>query len=196
VIKTINRSECLIAYPRFPQADNFKEKFFFPEVYKSYFLTLLSQPKKNYIKNLSVAITNLVKHLNYDFLIFLGDTKTPLLYLHQDQNNKKDAKAAIDYLILNKVGKKFNGALEVDITELPIFLGHLYFLTSANAALPIMHFMDKGENIVGNICQYGVLHFSTLNKKTDNTFQAFNETQIKFRFHEKCISPTLPTVKL
>jgi hypothetical protein len=196
MIKTINRDKCLEAYPKFPQADNFKEEFFFPEVYKSYFLTLLPQLKKNYIKDLSAAITNLVRHLNYDSLIFLGDTKTPLLYFHQDQNNKKDAKAAIDYLIQNKIGKKFNGALEVAITELPIFVKHLYFLTSANATLPIVHFMDKGENIVGSICQYGVLHFSTLNKKTDNAFQSINKTQIRFQLHDKCISPMFPTVKL
>jgi hypothetical protein len=196
MIKRINRNKCLETYRKFPQADNFKEEFFFPRVYKNYFLTLFPQPEKIYIKSLSTAITNLVKHLNYDSLIFLGDTKTPLLYLHQDQNNKKAAKAAIDYLIRNKIGKKFNGALKVDITGLPGFLEHLYFLTSANATLPTVHFMDKDETIVANICQYGVLHLSTLNKKIDNAFRAFNKTQIQFQFHGKCISPILPAVKL
>ena len=33
--------------------------------------------------------------------------------------------------------------------------------------------MDKGQNIIGNICQYGNLHLGTLNEGTDQLIRAF-----------------------
>jgi hypothetical protein len=170
----INRQHCLKIYPSFPlrsyDYDKDEEEFYYPKVFKSFILTLSSRSFKGHIKQLGTELYKLTKQLGYDYLIFLGDTE--LAWLHQD-NEYKPAKEAQQYLVNNKIGKRFNGALQVDNSELVSFVKHLSWLTRCNASLPYFHFTDKGQNIIGNICQYGNLHLDTLNERTDKLIRAF-----------------------
>jgi hypothetical protein len=164
----INRQDCLKNYPSFPlRSYNYKkdeEELYYPKVFKSYILTLSSKSFKGHIKHLGLDLFKLTKQLGINSLVFLGDTE--LAWLHQD-NEYKPAKDAQQYLVGNKIGKRFNGALQVDNSELMVFVKHLSWLTRCNASLPYFYFVDKGQNLIGNICKYGNLHVDTLNEATD-----------------------------
>jgi hypothetical protein len=109
-------------------------------------------------------LTQLVKALHIDHLIFLGDTDTPWLY---QQSDYKPVKEALDFLKIHKVGKRFNGALQVNIETLPLFIKHLSWLSRCNAALPYFYFTDAEQNIIGTICKYGNVHLDIVNRKTN-----------------------------
>jgi hypothetical protein len=162
----INRQDCIDKYSNLPLRQyNPKEKeydFYYPKVFANYVLTLSSKSYKGHIKLLGIELTRLTSNMNCDKLIFLGDEKTPWLYREQDYTPAKDG---LQYLKDNKIGKRFNGALQVDSIQLQTFIKHLAWLVRANAVLPYIHFTDPGQNITGNICQYGNLHISTKNKK-------------------------------
>lgn len=169
MLTRIKRETCLLEYPKFPQANYSKETFFFPKSVAGYTLTLHSASAKGHIKRMAQQLAELVRQMGYDSLVILGEEKTPWLY--QD-NDYKPVKAALNYLAGNKVGKRFNGALLVTLPELPAFLVHLCWLSRCNAALPVFYFMDKEQNIIGNICQYANLHIYTANTRTDKLLKA------------------------
>lgn len=166
----INRQDCLKKYPSFPlrsyNYDKDEEEFYYPKVFKSYILTLSSKSFKGHIRHLGTELLKLTKQLGYSDLTFLGDTELP--WLHQD-NDYKPAKEAQQYLVDKKVGKRFNGALQVDNSELISFVKHLSWLTRCNASLPYFHFTDNGQNLIGNVCKYGNLHIDTLNEATNKS---------------------------
>ena len=178
----INRQDCINKYPMLPLREyNYKEQdydFYYPKVFANYILTLNSKSYKRHMKLLGQELANLVTNLGDDKLIFLGDEKTPWLYRN---HYYKPAKEGLQYLVDNKIGKRFNGALQVDLDELPIFINHLAWFVRSNAVLPYVHFIDLKQNIIGNICQYGNLHFSTVNKEIDSHFKKIM-TKSKFEY--------------
>lgn len=188
MLTKVRRQDCLDQYQTFPlrgyDYDKDEDTFFYPKVLKSYILTLASKSFKGHVKVLGIEVTKLAKALQADTLIFLGDTEIPWLYQHNDY---KPAKEAQEYLTGKKVGKRFNGALQVDTSELPTFIKHLGWLTRCNAALPYFHFIDKGQNIVGSICKYGNLHLDTLNGHADKTFkQSVGSSQFEYGDKNSC----------
>jgi hypothetical protein len=185
MLTKIRRQDCLDQYQTFPlrgyDYDNDEETFFYPKVFKSYILTLSSKSFRGHVNALGIELTKLAKALQFDTLLFLGDTETPWLY----QNNAyKPVKEAQEYLSGRKTGKHFNGALQVEISELPTFIKHLTWLTRCNAALPYFHFIDKGQNIVGSICKYGNLHLDTLCEQADETLRSFVDSS-RFEYGDK-----------
>lgn len=178
MLTKIRRQDCLDQYQTFPlrsynNLDKDDEEFYYPDVFRSYILTLASKSFKGHVKTLGKELAKLTKAFQSDTLIFLGDTETPWLY---QTNDYKPVKEAQDFLVNNKIGKRFNGALQVDTAELPIFIKHLAWLTRCNAALPYFHFTDQERNIIGSICKYGNLHLDTLNEQADKTLKLFVDT--------------------
>jgi hypothetical protein len=174
MLKKVSRKDCLSKYKSFPirnyDEDQDEEIYFFPKVINSYVLTLPSKSFKGHITALGVELANLSSALEADSLIFLGDSETPWLYQNSDY---KPVKQAQEYLADRKVSRRFNGALEVDTVELPIFIKHLAWLIRCNAALPYIHFTNKTEDFIASICQYGNLHLSTLKNEGDKILSAF-----------------------
>jgi hypothetical protein len=186
----VNREKCLREYKNFPTTDNLGEEAFFPEVYKRYFLSVAKEPKTRYIGKMSVAVAGLIRELGYGALIFIGDGKRPWLHRYQQSACiSKSIDEAIQYFKTNQLGKRFNGALKVNTSELSEFVRHTYWLTSPNAALSIFHFMDEGQNILGNICQYGIIHFYTLNSVADDLFNKIVNDKPTFLFRTECHTP-------
>jgi hypothetical protein len=140
----IDRQEAITNFPILPLRHYDKKKdeevFNSPQVFASYILTLPSKSYRGHQKLLGAQITELVKNIGYDHLIFLGD---------------------IDIAWLRRF----------DTNELPTFLKHLSWLVRTNGVLPYVHFTDPGQNIVGEICQYGNLHISTKTKAADKRFK-------------------------
>jgi hypothetical protein len=169
MIIKISRQDCLDKYTKLPlrEYDKSKDDYdsYYPKKFSSYVLTLAAKSYKGHIKLLGTEIKRLTLNFGFDSLIFLGDVKIPWLYRDSDY---KPAKEALQYLVDNKIGKRFEGALQVDTTQLPTFIKHLSWLVRCNTVLPYIHFTDKGQSLIGSICQYGNLHIDTLDKKADN----------------------------
>jgi hypothetical protein len=168
----IKREQSLDKYPKFPQSGYKNEVYSFPKAINNYILSFESKSTRGHIKLLSQLLCEIASRLNYKHLVFLGDYKRPWLY---QNNSYKPVKRAMQYLIANKVGKNFDGALFVDTADLSEFSKHLYWLVRCNAALPIFNFLDEEQNIVGSICHYGNIHLSTLNKRADKQLMAIIE---------------------
>src|SRR5947207_1764242 len=98
MITKIKRRDCLEKFKTFPlrsyNYEKHKEEFFYPELFKSYILTLPSKSFKGHVNALGKELTRLTKAFNADALIILGDTETPWLY---QNNNYKPVKEAQEY---------------------------------------------------------------------------------------------------
>ena len=169
----IKRGACLKKYQQFPTRtwDKNRKDYidFYPETYSKYILTTAHKTFRGRIGSLGAEILKIMTKIGHSSLIFIGDEETPWLYRESDF---KAAKAALDYLIHYKLGRRFNGALEVDARDLPVFVPHLAWLTRCNTVLPYVYFTDPDHNIIGHICQHGNLHLSFLNFQTEEVFKA------------------------
>ncbi len=188
MLTKIARQNCLAEFKVFPvrgyNYEKDEETFFYPKVFKNFILLIPGKSFKGSVKGLGVEVVKLLNAFKFDELIFLGDTEIAWLY---QSNDYKPAKEAQEYLIGKKIGKRFNGALQVDKSELPIFIAHLAWLTRCNASLPYFYFIDKGQNIVGNICKYGNLHLDLLNKQTNKDFLQFmKESEFEYNDDGGC----------
>jgi hypothetical protein len=174
MVKKIKRQDCLDEYQVSPRRiynyKEDKEQFFYPKVLNSYILTLPSKSFKGHAKALGIELTKLTRAFHIDTLIFLGDSETPWLY---QLNNYKPAREAQEYLRERRVGKRFNGGLQIDTAELPTFIKHLTWLSRCNGSLPDFYFTDKPQSMVGSICKYGNLHLDTINEQAENLLIAF-----------------------
>ena len=188
MIVRIARQEAIDKYLNFPLRQwNSKEEeydYLFPTVFASYVLTLQSKSYRGHIKLLGTELTMLIKSFGYDKLIFIGDIDIPWL---KREHDFKPAKEALQYLVDNKIGKRFNGALQVDTSQLPTFIIHLAWLVRTNAVLPYVHFVNPNQNLIGTVCQYGNLHFWTVDEKTDEIFKTkIIETKFEFMTDQTC----------
>lgn len=188
MIIKIARQEAIDQFPAFPlrhyDPKEDEDVFHYPKVFANYVLTLPSKSYKGHVKLIGTELVNLIKGLGSDYLIFLGDDNTAWLRrLHTYESFQE----SLQYLVDNKIGKRFNGALQVDTTEIPVFIKHLAWLVRTNGILPYIHFIDPGQNIIGGICQYGNLHFSTKNKKADKFFhQLISMSKFEFLTDTVC----------
>lgn len=172
MIIKIDRQEAIDKFPNLPLRHyNPKEDedvFNYPKVFANFVLTFSSKSYKGHIKLLGTELVSLANNLGYNNLIFLGDEDIAWL---RRFNTYESFQGALQYLVDNKISKRFNGALQVDTVEIPTFIKHLAWLVHTNGILPYVHFIDPGQNIIGNICQYGNLHISTKNKTADKKFK-------------------------
>ena len=168
MLTKIERKTCFKNFPKFPKANYRKEEFYFPEIIESHTLTLKAKTLKGHIKSLANEITCLAEKFNFDSLIFLGDEKIPWLF---QKNEYKPVKEALQFLKKNKVEQNFDGALQIELASLPDFLKHFCWLVRCNASLPYFHFMDKGQNVICEICKYCNLHLYPLNTFTNKTLK-------------------------
>ena len=176
----IDRQKAIDKFPNLPlryyNSKDDEEVFNYPKVFANYVLTLPTKSYKAHIKLLGTQLTSLIKGLGGQHLIFLGDENTSWLK-RLDTYDK--FQQSLQYFAENKIGKRFNGALQVEIPEMPAFIEHLAWLVRTNGILPYVHFIDPGQNIIGNICQYGNLHISTKTKRTDRNLK---DVIVKSRF--------------
>lgn len=172
MLNKIDRQEAINKFSNLPlrhyNPKEDEEVFKYPKVFASYVLTLPSKSYKGHIKLLGTQLTSLAKNLGYDNLIFLGDSDIAWL---RRLNTSENFQEPLQYLVDNKINKRFNGALQVDTAEISTFIKQLAWLLRTNGILPYVHFIDPGQNIIGSICQYRNLHISTKNKKADNNFK-------------------------
>lgn len=144
-VTQIKRGECLLRYTQFPITIS-EDEYFFPESINDYRVSA------------GASFAMFIRELGIGELIFLGDLDIPWRYRDSD---------ALAYLVAHGVTKRFNGGLRVSVDELPVFFMHLACLVATNTVLPIVHFMDHQQRLVGSICRYGNVHLSILDKEMD-----------------------------
>lgn len=186
----IDRKEAINNFPILPlrhyDEKTDEEVFIEPKVFAAYVLTLPSTSYRGHQKLLGTQIALLANSLGYDRLVFLGDTGIAWLRrLDKYGNFQKE----LQYLVDNKIGKRFNGALQVGTDELPIFIKQLSWLVRTNGIVQYVHFTDPGQNIAGSICQYGNLHISTTTKTADKRFKGIvAKSQFTYLTDTNCIN--------
>ena len=189
----IDRQEAINKFPSLPLRHyNLKEDeevFNYPKVFANYVLTLPSKSYKGHIKLFGTQIVSLANNLGCDNFIFLGDEDIAWL---RRLNTYEGFQEALQYLVDNKISKRFNGALQVDTVAIPTFIKHLAWLVRTNGILPYIHFIDPEQNIIGNICQYGNLHISTKNKTADKKFKdVISKSSFTYLTDESCYNKFL-----
>ena len=184
----IDRQEAIDKFPNLPLRHYNKKEdeyvFNYPKVFANYVLTLPSKSYKGHVKLLGAQLVSLANNLGYDNFIFLGDED--IAWLHR-LNTYETFQDALQYLVDNKIKKRFNGALQVYVAEMPTFIKHLAWLVRTNGILPYVHFIDPDQSIIGDICQYGNLHISTKNKTADKKFKdVIAKNSFTFLTEENC----------
>jgi len=190
----IKRKDCLKKFHclpvRFYNKTKEEDDIYYPNFLGSYVLTLPSKFSKVHSKLIGIELTGIAKEFNSNYFVFLGDDKKiawpglTFLNMFQSAQSKKEA---ITYLANNKVGKRFNGALQVEVSELIEFTKHLYWLNLATINVFNVYFTDTEQNLVGHICQYGNLHIETLHEKADQLLKNFLEkSMMEFSADTKC----------
>ncbi len=184
----INRQQAFSNYPIFPSRyyDEAKDEEIFkgPTVFANYTLTLPSKSFKGHQKLLGLQIASLTINLDCDSLIFLGDVDIAWLRRINTYNTFQES---LQYLADNKIGKRFNGALQVSTNELPMFIKHLSWLVRTNGVLQYVYFTDPSQTILAEICQYGNLHISTKNADADKLVKdIIAKSQFKYMTDTTC----------
>jgi hypothetical protein len=171
MIELVERQKALEEFKVFPLRGydgNGKEELFYPAVYRSYVLTSSLKPFSKQIRLLGTEVARLAAKLAMDELFFLGDTEIAWLYQENDYKPVREARA---FFVSNKIGKRFNGALQVDTISLPSFIWNISWFIRCNGALPDIYFTGKGQDILGSVCKYGNLHIDLFNKEIAGLFR-------------------------
>ncbi len=186
----IDRQEAINKFPILPlrhyDKKNDEETYYSPKLFANYILTLPSKSYRGHQKILGTQIAFLVKSFGYNHLVFLGDIDIPWL---RRLDTYESFQESLQYLVENKIAKRFNGALQVDIDELQRFIKNLSWLVRTNGIVQYVHFTDPGQNIVADICQYGNVHISTKNKTADKRFkEIISKSQFSYSTEADCIN--------
>jgi len=180
----ISRKVFLGKYPTFVHSKRNGDEYVGPEIFSSYILYIDAGSTQGKCNKLSRELAKLLTLLNYTEMNFLGESSIPWLYREHDY---RPVKQALTYLSDNEISKSFNGAIKISIENLPEFIKSLFWLVRCNGVVMYVNFSDNGFNFTGSICQYGNLHISTLDEKTDAAFRnAVNKTAFKFLEDERC----------
>ena len=87
---------------------------------------------------------------------------------------------AVQYFEKNKLGKKFNGGVQVGISDLPEFIKHFYCITRSDSTFDVFYFSDPAQNILGFIHYSGDVLFQILIEEFESKFvKAIKKTAFK-----------------
>ncbi|OOQ57589.1 hypothetical protein [Mucilaginibacter pedocola] len=139
----------------------------FPETIGSHILYAEAGSTQGLCNRVANGLTAMANARDYTHLYFMGDSGTPWLCR---PHTYPPVTRALEYLMENGISETFNGVIKVDLTELPQFVKHLFWLVRCNGVTFAPHFTDESFNIIGNICQYGNIHISTLTTVADDGF--------------------------
>jgi hypothetical protein len=170
-VEKISRSICLIKYRKLPLCEYEKVSdeyiYYYPKVKSIYWLKL----ENDSVKNISKEITNLIRKLNIEILIFLGEMDKP--WISKSTASRIDYKPlveTIEYFKSNKIEKKFNGGVKVQIEELEKFIFYFYTITKCDGGFFDFNFIDENQNFVFYIHYSGEIKIFTLNGKSNKHF--------------------------
>ncbi len=109
----------------------------------------------------AVKLGEVFKRLSIFFesnIYFILENKTPWLI---QKNQLENVKKALEFLEVNGVSEEYCGAISASGDKLAELIENIFWVIRCNANLPICWFSTEGGKFVGNICQYGNIHFET-----------------------------------
>jgi hypothetical protein len=118
-----------------------------------------------YVENLAESISALSNKLQWKSVLFLLDYPTP--WLHQD-NDYEPVKNSLNFITGLGVDKHFIGGFKADGNELTELTRNLFWIIRCNASLPICYFSGVNTDFIGNICEYGSIHFHFYSDKASS----------------------------
>jgi hypothetical protein len=171
MVKKISRDICLIKYRKLPlfefEKESDEEVRYYPKINSFYWLKLNKNSEKNIIKE----IVSLLKKLNIENLVFLGEMNKP--WISKFTESRKDFKVltkAIEYFKSHKIEKRFNGGVKVDSEDFEDFFENFYTITKCDGGFSDFNFVDENENFIFYIHYSGELKVLTLNPKSNKDF--------------------------
>ncbi len=178
-MKKIDRRAALELYKAFPLRtyDPIKdsEECYFPNSFTDEVLTTDAKEGENSAEIVIRELMALLGQMEFSTFIFMGDTDQPWL---RNTDNNPNLIEMQNFLSDNGIDKKFNGAVIIDLHNLPALLNHLFTLTKCNAAMPYIFFTDEKQNLLMNICHYDNLHINALNERTAEKWSSFFQIPI------------------
>jgi hypothetical protein len=170
MIEKISRDICLIKFRQFPLRDFVKDQtiFFYPKVYSRVWCELKDCQNYKLAKTLSTEITKLYRSLEVENLTFFCDyNRNWISKFTEQRKDYKPLMKSVEYFEKNKINKRFNGAVKVNLEELEEFIKHFYVITKCDSEFAYYHFTDEKENILGHIHYSGEVCFDILNEKME-----------------------------
>jgi hypothetical protein len=181
----IEREVCLAKYRNFPlhpyDPNTVEEVFYYPETVVGGWYDLHAKTKREFSKVLKTEFTKLIEVCGFESLVFLGDKTIPwITKLSSKRTDYVSIMKAVKYFEENKLGEKFNGGVQVSISDLPEFVKHFYCITRTDASFHGFNFSDPDQNLLGFIHHGGEVLFQTLNFEFDKKFaKAIKKTAFK-----------------
>ena len=171
----IKREVCLARYRNFPlcsyDPNSDEEVFYFPKVFKRGWYEIPSAPKRTFSKRLVTELIKFITTCKFDRMIFLSDNVSPwVTKLSASRTDYPPLINAVAYFEKNKLGKKYNGGIEVPMIDLPEFFKHYFCITQCDASFHSGYFCDPAQSFIGNIHYSGEVQICALTKKFDSIF--------------------------
>ena len=168
----INRQDAINKFPNLPLRHyNPKEDedvFDYPKVFANYVLTLPSKSYKGHIKLLAAELVNLMKNLKANYIVCMGDVNIAWL---RRLNTYENFQEALQYLVDNKIGKRFNGALQVTVKQLPIFIKHLAWLGGQMGSYPTFTSLTQDKILSETFANMETFIFQQRSRAADKSFK-------------------------
>ena len=114
-------------------------------------------------------------------MIFLSDKNSPwITKLSASRTDYPPLQKAVKYFEDHKLGKRFNGGIEVPLKDLPEVFKHYYCITMCDATFHAGYFSDPAQSFIGCLHYSGDLQIAALNKKSEpGMVKALGETKFK-----------------
>lgn len=103
-------------------------------------------------------------------LIFILDYNVPWL---SQENDFEPVIKASNYLREIGTNEEFSGAYKLSGDDLAEFVANLFWIIRCNASLPYCWFSTESHYFIGDLCQYGNLHFHTYSEEIKIQLESF-----------------------
>jgi hypothetical protein len=171
MIETISRDICIIKYRNLAltEYEEVTDELIshFPETHAFYWLKL-SKACEDSLPN---QISLILKHLNIERLVFLGEMNKP--WISKLTASRKDFKPlvkAVTYFKSHGIEEEFNGGVIVDDESIEELLGHFQTITTCDGGFSDFNFIDENQNYWFYIHYSGELRVLMLNENADADF--------------------------
>ncbi len=166
----IDREVCIAQYRNFPlcpyDQNTDEEVYYFPKIITGGWYEIPSIPRQNFMKRLSFEITRLVIACKIERLIFLSDKDGRwVTKLSSNRTDYPPLIKAVAFFEKNKLGKNFNGGIEVAVEGLAEFLQHYYCVTRCDGSFHSGYFSNPAQSFIGGIHYSGEVQICVLKKK-------------------------------
>lgn len=119
--------------------------YYYPQSSYTYWIKLEKLTNRKLVQEL----IQLIRYIGLNELIVLNENNQP--WISNFTRNRTDFQAlkdAVQYFDEVKVGKKFNGALQIELDELEKFLHHFYCLTVYDGGFGYFNISDAKQDLL------------------------------------------------